>query len=338
MPEVLAKFPEKVEFEHIPVDDSNVFALQLLYEQKYKEKSDYSVKLFVGTRCLAGIRDIEENLEQAIKEELSKGAKTVRLDKIIEESNPQQSSRVLLMQRFSRFNLAVIGLAGLLDGINPCAFVTLVFFVSILSLLKKTKREILIIGSTFSISVFVMYLLLGLSAFKVVKALSKNHSLRYFVAMIAVILAFALAFFNFLDSIRFKTSKNPANIKLKLPDRIRERINRLISTKMRFGRIVFGTIILGVLISLLESVCTGQVYLPTIVYILQEGKGNLRAFSCLLFYNFMFILPLLCVFGMTYAGISSQKISAFFSKHLALSKFLLSLLFLILGILLLISL
>ncbi|MCG2711905.1 MAG: hypothetical protein L6416_06235 [Candidatus Omnitrophica bacterium] len=334
LPEILEKFKGAVEFEHIAVNESDSFALQLLYEQKYNNERDDAIKIFVGEQCLAGSRDIRANLERIIQEELSNGSKTVTPKEILEKENNLQATGKLIERKFLRFNFAVVGLAGLVDGINPCAFVTIIFFISMLSLLKKTKREVLIIGSLFSLSVFLTYLLIGIGALKVIKIFSVNYGIARFVAFAAVVMAFILAFFNFLDFLRYRLSNNPSDIRLKLPENIRLRINRLISSKMRFGHMVFGTILLGVSVSLLESICTGQVYLPTIIYILQGRKMFIKSLSYLLLYNFMFIVPLLVVFAITYAGVNSKKISAIFTRNIASVKLLLAILFLILGLVL----
>ncbi len=338
LPRILAKFQGSVALEYIAVDEPDSFALQLLYEQKYNIDKDDAVKLFVGEQCLSGNNDIKTNLESAIEQELLKGSKTITPLEIKKAGINLPVKGELIEQKFSELNFAIVGFAGLVDGINPCAFVTLIFFVSMLSLLKKTKKQVLIIGSVFTVSVFVTYLLLGIGAFKVIKVFSFNYGIAHIITISAIVFAFIMAFFNFLDFLRYRKSNNPKDIKLKLPDNIRLRINRLISTKMRFGHMVFGSIVLGISVSLLESVCTGQVYLPTIVYILQSKKMFAQSLSYLLLYNLMFIAPLLIVFGVTYAGVNSQKISATFTRNIGLMKVLLALLFLILGIVLMFSL
>ena len=55
--------------------------------------------------------------------------------------------------------------AGLLDGLNPCAFATIVFMVNLLLLLGHSRRRILEVGLTYSAAVFVTYLLIGLGLF-----------------------------------------------------------------------------------------------------------------------------------------------------------------------------
>lgn len=59
-----------------------------------------------------------------------------------------------------------------------------------------------------------------------------------------------------------------------------------------------------------------------------------RAFVWIVMYNLMFVMPLVAVFGLAYAGISSQRMLRFSKKHIGASKLLLGLLFLGLGTLL----
>ena len=63
-------------------------------------------------------------------------------------------------------SLVPVFLAGLLDGINPCVFSTLLFLISSLTLAGRKRKEILIIGVFFTIAVFVTYYLVGLGLFQ----------------------------------------------------------------------------------------------------------------------------------------------------------------------------
>jgi cytochrome c biogenesis protein CcdA len=86
-------------------------------------------------------------------------------------------------------------------------------------------------------------------------------------------------------------------------------------------------------VSLLEAACTGQVYLPTIVYIVKNTKLRLKALTYLILYNLMFILPLIVIFILSLVGFSSQKFNVFLKKHLGTIKIILAFIFLLLGLL-----
>jgi len=91
----------------------------------------------------------------------------------------------------------------------------------------------------------------------------------------------------------------------------------------------------GILVSVLEAVCTGQVYLPTITFILKNSTLKLRALIYFLGYNLMFILPLIIVFLFSLMGVSSSRFSELSRRHSGLVKLLLALLFFLLGFILL---
>ena len=56
----------------------------------------------------------------------------------------------VIVAQFQGFRAGAVALAGLLDGINPCAFTTVVFLLSMLPYLGKTKRELAVVGVGFT--------------------------------------------------------------------------------------------------------------------------------------------------------------------------------------------
>ena len=101
------------------------------------------------------------------------------------------------------------------------------------------------------------------------------------------------------------------------------------------GKLIVSALITGFLVSLLEAVCTGQVYLPTISFVLKSTTLKLQALGYLLLYNIMFIVPLIIIFVLALLGTSSQQFANFLKKHLGLIKILMIVLFFGLGIYLL---
>ena len=63
-----------------------------------------------------------------------------------------------------------------------------------------------------------------------------------------------------------------------------------------------------------------------------------NAFSYLILYNLMFIIPLLIIFGIVYWGVTSEQLALFLQKRAATIKLLTSLLFFLLAGLLMVSL
>lgn len=332
LPPILERHGGRVVCEHVPTDDIEGFKKLLLFEKRYGSESDEAVRLFVGNRALAGIDEIKRNIESLIEAELESGAASPRTG--VTRAKPERDVDGVANEKLKAFRPGIIALAGLIDGINPCAFVTLVFFISVLANLRKSAREILVVGLAFSLSVFVTYLALGLGLFRAVKLLSVSFGVARMVNLGVAALTLLLAFLSFRDFLKCSRGE-PKTMTLKLPDSFRRIINRMVNTRMRRGHLVFWSFVLGFVVSILESMCTGQIYLPTIMYVLREGRENLvKAFLYLVLYNAAFVVPLLVVFGMAFFGVSSKSITGWFNRNLALSKLMMTLLFLTLGLVL----
>lgn len=238
-----------------------------------------------------------------------------------------------IKSRFRTFSPFVVIGAGLLDGINPCAFATIAFFVVFLRAIGRKQKEVLLVGLSFALAVFTTYFVLGLGFLNFLKALAVVKILAKIIYAIGAIAAIIFGILNFYDF--FKARKGEfKGIILQLPEPIKRRIHRTIMEKnesRRHRNYVIMASVTGFLISLLELACTGQVYLPTLVYVLSDSTLRLRAVFYLLLYNLMFIVPLLAVFGLFLWGTSSEKINLFVARSTATVKLLTSILFLVLG-------
>ena len=85
---------------------------------------------------------------------------------------------------------------------------------------------------------------------------------------------------------------------------------------------------IGLAVTVLESVCTGQVYVPTLALVLRSGSSFPLAAGYLALYNFMFILPLLIILGLTWQGLKTETLLAWSRRNVVFSKCLLGLFFL----------
>jgi hypothetical protein len=76
-----------------------------------------------------------------------------------------------------------------------------------------------------------------------------------------------------------------------------------------------------VVVSLLELACTGQVYLPTIIFVVSQPTMRVRALPFLVLYNLLFILPLVVVFILVYYGTAgSKQLMRFLEERAAVVK------------------
>lgn len=233
---------------------------------------------------------------------------------------------------------AIVG-SGLIDGINPCAFAVIVFFISFLTVYKYTRREILIVGISYCFAVFCAYLLLGLGVFKFLYAMrgfSYVTQAFYVVTAGLCLVFFALTVYDLF--VFYKTKKSDGML-LQLPLSLKTRIHKIMGFFLRdksksTGRLTLAALAVGFGVSLVEAVCTGQVYIPTCVLIMQDPDFRVRAAFFLILYNLMFIVPLVAVFMFALLGYESKGFNDFLKKHLGITKLLLGLVFLGLFILL----
>ncbi len=233
--------------------------------------------------------------------------------------------------RFSSVGLAVILSAGILDGINPCAFATIILFLSYLQIARHGRRQILMVGAAFISAVFLTYFVLGLGLIEVVSRLR-------FLKGAGMILNWGLAFFALVimilsikDGILCLQGRM-GEISLQLPAFLKDRIRKVARTGARQRHFVIAAFLSGIVISVLELACTGQVYLQTINYMVQSGKTS--AYAYLLLYNLAFVLPLIIIFALAWFGMRSDALIDFQKKHSAVIKFATAALFLALFVLL----
>ncbi|HEX8297092.1 MAG TPA: hypothetical protein VF593_12380, partial [Chthoniobacteraceae bacterium] len=229
-------------------------------------------------------------------------------------------------------SFGLVAAAGLLDGINPCAFATIIFLLSYLQIARRSPPEILAVGAAFIAAVFLTYFAVGLGLAQVLTKIAALRTagtlLNYLLAAFALIVA-ALSF----RDAQLAAQGRHAEMTLQLPGMLKERIRTTIRTGARATRFVAAAFGAGIVISLLELACTGQVYLPTILYMLRAGESG--AVGHLLIYNVAFVLPLVVVFLLAWSGLRSEALVRFQQRHTAWVKVLTGVLFLLLAALLL---
>lgn len=271
---------------------------------------------------------------------------TIGGDEIITDDNlaNTKDSKSFYRSKFSEITLWAIISAGLIDGINPCAFAVIIFFISFLAVYKYERKEVIAVGLAYCLAVFVTYLLLGLGLFKFLYAYQGFQTVMIVFKYLTIGLCAIFFVLTLYDFIVYQKTKNADNIVLQLSRSNKEKIHAVTRFFLRDKQknsflLVCAAFASGMLISLVEAICTGQVYLPTIALILKDtGSGYfLRAVEYLLLYNLMFIMPLLAVLGLTIAGYEAKSFNAFLKKYLGLTKFLLCLVFLTLLVLLLLE-
>jgi cytochrome c biogenesis protein CcdA len=289
------------------------------YDNYYDVKNNAPQEMFLPDTFITGFEDISRLGKEYIENYLKNREKWRPI--IVEDS---AEVAVRLQERIDK-HLAFFSItaAGLADGVNPCAIATMIFLISFLTLKKRKKGEILLIGLIYAATVFVTYMGLGLGAFKIITSLEKYHIVSEIIRWASVTLAGFVSLFSFADAFKYARGKKASEMTLQLPNAVKKSIHNVISKNISSRSLVVGAVITGFLVTLLEAVCTGQVYLPTIIMMTRVEGFKGQGWLWLIYYNFLFVLPLLIVMIAAYFGLTWNNLANLTQKHLTLLKIIL---------------
>lgn len=174
----------------------------------------------------------------------------------------------------------LIGIAALVDSVNPCAFSVLFLTVAFLFGLGKTRKRILEAGFLYIFGIFLTYVFIGLGLLKVLSFFNIPNFMSRVGAGVIILFGVVGLINEFFPNFP---------IKLKIP-------------KFAYGNIaVFiekatlpASFVLGFLVGLFEFPCTGGPYL-FVLGLLHDQNNFLSGLIYLLFYNLIFISPLFVI-------------------------------------------
>lgn len=335
MPKIERDFKGRITIEYRDISGIDNYSRMIALKEQYK--SDVGLEMpvfFFEGRFLNGKADVENGLRGIIARSTSSFQGDAR------------APSVNLIERFKSFKPLAISVAALEDGINPCAFTVIVFFISFLALQGYRKKEIAFIGLSFISAVFLTYLLIGIGIFNFLYALKGFWAITRAFNISIGVLSIILAFLAVYDFFKFRKTGDTEGLVLQLPKSVKNRINKIIglhyrltseqkSSKANIAKLTASAFITGFLVSLLEAVCTGQLYLPTIAFVFKATTLKLHALGYLLLYNLLFIMPLVVIFFLSLLGTTSEEFSKFLKSHLGAIKISMAVIFFCLGLYLL---
>ena len=295
------------------------------------EKRLIAPSIFIGNDYLSPEEVTESKVESLIqKYEKADTKPALKVEK--EEIKKAEES---IVERFKSFGVLAILLAGLIEGMNPCALATLVFFISYLTMVGRKRKEIFWVGMGFSGTGFVTHLLLGLGILSFIQHLSFLPLFSRIVYLITFLFALFLGIFSLYDYIQLKRGRS-SKMKLQVPDFLKKRIHKIIRTRsggleteaeIQSSRLLLAAVVIGFIVTLLQSTCTSQVYLPTILFVTNIPSLRGNAVLYLTLYNLIYILPLLVIFGIVYWGVTSDQLSFFLQRRASTIKLLTAIFF-----------
>ena len=176
--------------------------------------------------------------------------------------------------------LPLVAVSALLDSVNPCAFSVLLITIAFLFSLGKPRNEVLKLGGSYIAGLFLAYLLIGLGILKALHLFSVPHFMGRLGAAAVIIFGLLNLLSHFFPNIRWLPGI-PASAHAKMAALL-ERVS------------LPAVFLVGVLVALCEFPCTGGPYLM-ILGLLHDSQTYLSGFGYLIFYNFLFILPLVLI-------------------------------------------
>jgi thiol-disulfide isomerase/thioredoxin len=304
------------------------------------EKRLIAPSIFVGNNFLSPEEITEENVEVLIRKYGDRvsdndSKKTTTLPSLSPTPEEAKKAEETIAERFRSLGIFAILAAGLIEGLNPCAFATLIFFISYLTMVGRKRKEIFWVGMGFAGTGFFTHLLLGLGLLSFVQHLSFLPLFSRIVYLITFLFALFLGILSLYDYIQLKRGR-PSKMKLQVPNFLKKRIHQTIRKTSgnlevdgegQSVRLLIAAIIIGFVVTLLQFTCTSQVYLPTILFVTNIPSLRGSAVFYLVLYNLIYIAPLLVIFGIVYWGVTSEQLSFFLQKRASTIKLLTSLFF-----------
>jgi len=185
----------------------------------------------------------------------------------------------------------MITVAGLVDGINPCAIGMMVMLLGYLLVFAKKPERVLKTGLLYVGTVFVTYLVVGLGLYNFVSQfdLTGGAKILNWIVGGALTLAGLIQFKDFLGI--------EGGPHLRIPTASKERLQGLVE-KTSYPTVI----VLGILVTLLETPCSLPIYVGTATILSQSGMAFPLVMGYFLYYNFLFVLPLIIVLVIMWRG------------------------------------
>jgi len=219
----------------------------------------------------------------------------------------------------------IIGLAAV-DAVNPCALAVMVIVLMALLLKSPEKRKKVLLGGLFfTLAVYILYFLYGLIMVQFFShAIPETGKYAYYIFRGFGIFAIILGILNLKDFFIYK----PGGLGTEMPMFLRPKMKIWTKKITSPG----GAFVIGLIVTLFLLPCTiGP-------YIIASGKLSvlhfLQTIPWLLFYNLIFIIPMMGITLAIYLGLTTvDKVSGWKEKNIRYLHLIEGLILTILGIL-----
>lgn len=197
--------------------------------------------------------------------------------------------------------LAQITSLALVDAINPCTLAVMAILLSAL-VITKGKKEVLLGGVLFTLTIFVMYALYGLGLLQIIYGLGIEAQVRILLKILLVIMA--------LVELNAYFSYKPGFGSMEMPMSFRS------IAKKTLGSVEspWMAIPAAALCSILLLPCSSGPYVAALAILSDLTFWAQLPFVA--FYNILFTLPMLAITFIAAFGTSPQKVMQWKEKHI----------------------
>ena len=290
-----ARYPE-ISFNIFDVygSDENR-TLMLAFGERYGIDYPAYPIVFTGNRTiLRGKSEISNSLEPVLKALRDGNVPDFNYEQSFNSNNKASKPGLISSNTGDGENLSLflVIIAGIIDGINPCALSVLALLLVTLSNMKS-QRNVILGGLVYSFAVFLFYIIAGLGILTVIdySGYSGIFSITAgIIALAAGIISIAGAF----------TENNIISPRIPEPGRV--------AIKDAMEKIsIPAAFFLGILVGLFELPCTGGIYIA-ILGLISSKMTFYDGLPYLLVYNLMFVLPMIAIAFAVGFGLSPDKV------------------------------
>ncbi|MDP3991252.1 MAG: GAP family protein [Candidatus Nealsonbacteria bacterium] len=212
--------------------------------------------------------------------------------------------------------IPLVAITGFLDGIHPCAIAILIFFIAFLLTMRKTFKNIFLLGLVYIFVIFLTYLAVGVGLLSGIVLFGQHH-------FFAILGSWLLIFLGLIHIKEYFFPNLPLHFRM--PKFSSEKV------KSRLEKATLpGIALAAFLVGLCSVPCSGGIY-AAITALLASKTTYFSGFLYLLLYNLMFVMPLLILLLFAANPLTLAKIAAFQQKHEKTGKLVMGLLMIIIG-------
>ncbi|MBN1778744.1 MAG: cytochrome c biogenesis protein [Candidatus Buchananbacteria bacterium] len=237
------------------------------------------------------------------------------------DNNLQPDQKILSEETPKILNFWTVTSAALIDAINPCAFAVLIILMATV-LATKDHKKALLSGIIFSLAIYLSYFAMGIGLYSAIATVG----LTIWIQRIVGILAIILALFNLKDVFWYGKG-----FLMEVPLSWRPKMKQFIQSVTN----PFLAFAVGIIVSLFLLPCTSGPYI-VILGMLGSSATLSLAIRWLLYYNLIFVLPMIIITLAIYFGLNPEKLEAIRQRRLKTLHAIAGIILLILGIYILI--